>query len=117
MQQGHPRRKQLDYANHEMKMYNRRRVNGLANALNNTFCAISKTVMQVVNGISKAFNTYRDNKPNVTEYTIDEFMVDSGLNSPKQSSVRQDSIKSNHILTNKEKQQMRQRMEDKVTVG
>lgn len=88
MQQGHPRRKQLDRAHHEMKMYNRQRHKEFCEALNNTFRAMSKTVMQVVKGIQKAINIHQDNKPNVPEYTIDEFMVDSGLNSTKQKNIQ-----------------------------
>lgn len=79
MQQGHPRRKQLDRADHEMKMYNRRRCEEFREALRNTFREISKTVMQVAKGIQKAINIHQDNKPNLPEYTIDEFRVDSGL--------------------------------------
>lgn len=83
MQQGHPRRKQLDRAHHEMKMYNRRCANELWNSLNNTFRVIYQTVKEVAKSIKKAINIQQDNKPNATEYeieyAIDEFRVDSGL--------------------------------------
>lgn len=88
MQQGHPRRKQIDRAKHEMKMYNRRRCEEFREALHNTFRAISKTVMQVAKIIKKAINIHQNNKPNATEYAIDEFRVDSGLNSTKQKNIQ-----------------------------
>lgn len=79
MQQGHPRHKQLDRARHEMEMYNRRRANELWNSLSNTFRVIYQTVKEAAKSIHKAINIHQDNKPSMPEYTIDEFMVDSGL--------------------------------------
>ena len=44
--------------------------------------------MQAVNDIQKAINIHQDNKPNESEYAVDEFMFDSGLNSTKQKNIQ-----------------------------
>ena len=47
MQQGHPRHKQLSRARHEMYLHNRRKAEGVWNAIKNVMTGINKAISAV----------------------------------------------------------------------
>lgn len=58
MQQRHPRRKQLDRAEYEMKMYRRRKRKEAIDVLCDVYRAIGQTVKEASKEIQKAFRKY-----------------------------------------------------------
>ncbi len=59
MQQGHPRKKQLKRARHEMHMHRQRKAKEMAEALRVTFKVISEAITAASNVIVKYFNSTR----------------------------------------------------------
>lgn len=57
MQQGHPRKKQLKRARHEMYMHRQHKAEEMAEALRVTFKVISEAITAFCNVIVKYFNS------------------------------------------------------------
>lgn len=76
MQQGHPRRKQLDRAKHEIKMHNRRRTKEDIDVVIDAYRAIGQTVKEAAKQISQMFKKWHSGA------TV-ETKIDSGLTSIK----------------------------------
>ncbi|MCI1689138.1 MAG: hypothetical protein LKI50_01980 [Leuconostoc mesenteroides] len=73
MQQGHPRRKQLSRARHEMYLHNRRKSEGVWNAIKNVMTGFNKAISVVGKRISSALGT--DEQMSAPDVDYDKFEI------------------------------------------
>ena len=73
MQQGHPRHKQLNRANHEMYLHNRHKAEGVWTALKNVMTGISNAISVVGKRISSALGI--DEQMSAPNVDYDKFEI------------------------------------------